>query len=238
MKELLFGARLTLAGGRTGHRPHADHRARRRARRGGAAARRVAADDPRRARRRANRRATLVPPNDRVPPARGLRAHEFQGEASAGRLLQAERPGADLPPGLPRLPAPGELFVSPALADLLATPDGRRVLAPRLPGTDRRHDRRGRAARAARARVLRGRGRPRRGRAGGRVARFGTTRRRAPLDPALVLLVVIALVALLIPVGVIVGAAVRTGGEDRDRRLAALRLDRRRPADGAADRGR
>ena len=52
------------------------------------------------------------------------------------------------------------------------------------------------------------------------------------------LLVVIALVALLMPVGVIVGAAVRTGGEDRDRRLAALRLDRRRPADDAADRGR
>ena len=58
----------------------------------------------------------------------------------------------------------------------------------------------------------------------GRVARFGTTGDAAQLDPALVLLVVIALVALLIPVGVIVGAAVRTGGEDRDRRLAALRL--------------
>ena len=52
------------------------------------------------------------------------------------------------------------------------------------------------------------------------------------------LLVVIALVALLIPVGVIVGAAVRTGGEDRDRRLAALRLIGADQRDGAADRGR
>ena len=34
----------------------------------------------------------------------------------------------------------------------------------------------------------------------------------------------IVLVALLLPVAVLVGAAVRTGGEDRDRRLAALRL--------------
>jgi len=55
----------------------------------------------------------------------------------------------------------------------------------------------------------------------GRVERFGVTGEGAQLDPALVLLVVIALVSLLIPVGVIVGAAVRTGGEDRDRRLAA-----------------
>ena len=38
------------------------------------------------------------------------------------------------------------------------------------------------------------------------------------------LLIVIALVGLLIPVGTVVAAAVRTGGEDRDRRLAALRL--------------
>ena len=39
-----------------------------------------------------------------------------------------------MPPGLTRLPRPGELFVSPALRELLRTPDGRRVLAPRLPG--------------------------------------------------------------------------------------------------------
>lgn len=41
---------------------------------------------------------------------------------------------APVPPGIPRLPRPGEVFVSPALADLLASRDGS-LLAPRLPGS-------------------------------------------------------------------------------------------------------
>ncbi|MGZ8475646.1 MAG: FtsX-like permease family protein [Candidatus Limnocylindria bacterium] len=41
---------------------------------------------------------------------------------------------APAPPGIPRLPRPGEVYVSPALADLLAGPDGP-LLAPRLPGS-------------------------------------------------------------------------------------------------------
>jgi cell division protein FtsX len=41
---------------------------------------------------------------------------------------------APVPPGIPRLPQPGEVYVSPALAALLAGPDGS-LLAPRFPGT-------------------------------------------------------------------------------------------------------
>ena len=44
------------------------------------------------------------------------------------------------------------------------------------------------------------------------------------LDPVLLLLVVIILVVLLLPIAVLIGTAVRFGGEHRDRRLAALRL--------------
>ena len=57
-----------------------------------------------------------------------------------------------------------------------------------------------------------------------RLTHFGSDAAPAALDPVLTLLVVIVLVALLLPVAVLVGSAVRTGGEDRDRRLAALRL--------------
>ena len=117
------------------------------------------------------------------------------------------------------------MFVSPALRDLLATPDGRRLLAPRLPGRV--------AGTIAPAGLLgptdlafyAGTDALRAG-AGGvrRLDHFGATGARAGLDPVLTLLIVIVLVALLLPVAVLVGAAVRTGGEDRDRRLAALRL--------------
>jgi hypothetical protein len=225
VRELLLGARLTLAGGRTGllrtliaafgiglgvaalllaaalPTIHGERQQRQMARDY------VTAD--------ADRPGTLLLGNVQT---------EFRAERVSGRLLQAESPGAPVPPGLERLPAPGELFVSPALRALLETPEGRRGLAPRLPGKV--------AGEIAPAGLL-GPGElgfyaGARGLAvGGPVMRIESFGYRGPgqsLDPVLALLVVIALVALLIPVGVVVGAAVRTGGEDRDRRLAALRL--------------
>ena len=144
----------------------------------------------------------------------------FRSRDVRGRLLQ----GAVFPPGLPRAPRAGEVFVSPALRDLLATPDGRRLLAPRLPGRV--------VGTIAPAGLLgptdlafyAGTDALREGAGVRRLDHFGATGARAGLDPVLTLLIVIVLVALLLPVAVLVGAAVRTGGEDRDRRLAALRL--------------
>jgi hypothetical protein len=144
----------------------------------------------------------------------------FRGRDIRGRLLQ----GDAFPPGVPRAPGPGEMFVSPALRDLLATPDGRRLLAPRIPG---------RVAGTIAAEGLIG---PTdlafyagvsdlaEGPGVRRLDRFGSNAAPSALDPLVALLVVIVLVALLLPVAVLVGAAVRTGGEERDRRLAALRL--------------
>ncbi|MGD6540559.1 FtsX-like permease family protein, partial [Xanthomonas citri pv. citri] len=43
-------------------------------------------------------------------------------------------------------------------------------------------------------------------------------------DPVLILLILVVFVVLLMPVAVFIAAAVRFGGERRDRRLAALRL--------------
>ena len=233
---LLFGARLTLAGGRTGIVRTLITAL------GvglGVAALLLAASLPTiHAERQARAQARDLVPSDSGPLLVGFVHTEFRGEDIRGRLLQAERAGADLPPGISRLPAPGELFVSPALADLLATPDGQRVLAPRLQG---------RVVGTIAADGLLG---PHElgfyagaddlvdGGPVGRVARFGTSGEGTQLEPTLVLLVVIALVALLIPGRRDrrrSGAHRRGGPRPAARRAAA---HRRRPADDAADRGR
>jgi hypothetical protein len=55
----------------------------------------------------------------------------YRGQPIRVRLLQSAGPQAPVPPGLDRLPRPGEIVVSPALADLLDSPEGE-LLRPRL----------------------------------------------------------------------------------------------------------
>jgi hypothetical protein len=222
VRELALGARLTLAGGRAGL-----------LRTGatavavglGVAVLLVAASLPAMRGGHVARGDARVA-TDRAAPGPGtvLVAEvptEFRGRQVKGRLLEPGGPRAPLPPGLIRMPRPGEVFVSPALRDLLATGDGHRLLAPRIPGRV--------AGTVAPPGLLgpselafyagaRGLGEDAR-----RVDHFGTS---VPSETSAVLgvLTVIVLVALLLPVAVLVGTAVRTGGEDRDRRLAALRL--------------
>jgi hypothetical protein len=148
---------------------------------------------------------------------------DFRSRGIWGRLVRVEGPRAPVPPGVAVLPGAGEMVVSPALRDLLATPDGR-LLAARFGG----------------ARVV--------GTIGDagltgpaelafylgsdtlteddadRISAFGIASSGEGLSPVLMLLVVMIVVVLLLPIAVFVGAAVRFGGERRDRRLAALRL--------------
>ncbi|MFF9178846.1 ABC transporter permease [Streptomyces sp. NPDC014793] len=145
-----------------------------------------------------------------------------------GRLLEPEGARAPLPPGLGRFPAKGEMVVSPALRDLLSS-DGARLLRERLPyrvvgtigesGLIGSHE----LAYYAGAKGLDPDA------DGGvrvdRLTRFGDphpTTEKA--DPVLLLMVLVVFVVLLMPVAVFIAAAVRFGGERRDRRLAALRL--------------
>ncbi|MEU9302943.1 FtsX-like permease family protein [Streptomyces sp. NPDC048269] len=143
-----------------------------------------------------------------------------------GRLVQPEGPDAPLPPGLKKYPGPGELAVSPALDRLMKTDEGK-LLRERLDGkivsiigdaglvgpgdlyyyagTDRL------AAQTDGPYVQ-------------RITAFENTVEAPPLDPVLALLVLLVFVALLMPVAVFIAAAVRFGGDRRDRRLAALRL--------------
>ncbi|WP_333773284.1 FtsX-like permease family protein [Streptomyces sp. IBSBF 3136] len=151
----------------------------------------------------------------------------YHGADVRGRLVEPEGPRAPIAPGLTRYPAPGDMVVSPALKRLLGSADGR-LLRERLPyrvtgtigesGLIGSHE----LAYYAGAKDLA----PRiNGWQTARITSFGNPN-AAPshTDPVLILLVLVVFVVLLMPVAVFIAAAVRFGGERRDRRLAALRL--------------
>lgn len=151
----------------------------------------------------------------------------YRGQDIEGRLLKPEGPGAPLPPGLKAFPAPGELAVSPALRELLRSPGGA-LLRERLDG--RISAVIGDAGLTGPAELVYYRGAdslPATGPGEFRVRRvtgFAPAPERAELSPVLMLTVLLTFVALLLPVAVFIAAAVRSGGERRDQRLAALRL--------------
>ncbi|MFE3035455.1 ABC transporter permease [Streptomyces canus] len=152
----------------------------------------------------------------------------FRDTEVRGRDLEPEGPKAPLPPGVDKFPAVGEMVVSPALKKLLESPDGK-LLRERLPnriaGTIAESGLIGshelafyRGAEGLAAQGVNGV-------ATTRIAKYGTPYPSdSSSDPVLVLLVLVVFVVLLMPVAVFITAAVRFGGERRDRRLAALRL--------------
>ncbi|MCL8017968.1 ABC transporter permease [Streptomyces sp. AS02] len=152
----------------------------------------------------------------------------FRTQDVRGRLLEPEGSRAPLPPGVEKFPAKGEMVASPALKRLLESDSGK-LLRERLPyritGTIQKSGLIGPSELAYYASGS--------GMAGHlsngsieRIDYFGPSSGTPDdeLDPILILLVMIIFVVLLLPVGVFIAAAVRFGGERRDRRLAALRL--------------
>ncbi|MGW1616424.1 ABC transporter permease [Streptomyces sp. NPDC002285] len=143
-----------------------------------------------------------------------------------GRLIEPEGERAPLPPGVESFPGKGEMVVSPALKDLLAS-DGAKLLRERLPykitGTIGESGLIGSHELAYYA-----------GASGLRLTDFSPVHRLTEYgkpdatpertDPVLLLMILVVFVVLLTPVAVFIAAAVRFGGERRDRRLAALRL--------------
>lgn len=144
-----------------------------------------------------------------------------------GRLLDPDGARAPLPPGVREFPPAGAMVVSPALKELLDSDRGE-LLRERLPydvvGTIGEQGlvgsrelayyagAEGLAERIDRSMVA-------------RIDAFGgPDQPETELDPVLLLLVLVVFVVLLMPVAVFIAAAVRFGGERRDRRLAALRL--------------
>jgi hypothetical protein len=147
----------------------------------------------------------------------------FRDDAIDGYVVQPEGPDAPVPPGVKRLPGPGELVVSPALRDLLESSDGA-LLRPRLPGRIAGIIADEGLTEPAEYFFYRGSDRLAGADNPTRVYGFGTAQEVPGNDPLLWLLIAVGAVVLLVPIGVFMAAAVRFGGERRDRRLAALRL--------------
>ncbi|WP_182113740.1 MULTISPECIES: FtsX-like permease family protein [unclassified Actinotalea] len=148
---------------------------------------------------------------------------DFRDDMIMVVLVQAEGPAAPAPPGVERLPGPGEIVVSPALARLLGSPDGALLegrWGEEVVGTI------GPAGLAGPDEYLAYAGTDVLEPAlSSRIDTWGSTSRGAGTrDVLLVLLGAVLLAVLLVPVLIFVATAVRFGGEARDRRLAALRL--------------
>ncbi|MDI6099499.1 hypothetical protein QLQ12_12925 [Actinoplanes sp. NEAU-A12] len=146
----------------------------------------------------------------------------FRDEVVRGRILRPEGDRAPAPPGVARMPAAGELFVSPALAALLDGPGGdvlRQRWSARVAGTIAPQG----LAGPDEVYFYLGSGTLTTDDGAERTASFGgggppTT------DPMIVLLAVVGAAVMLLPVLAFVTTAVRFGSESRERQLAAIRL--------------
>ncbi|MBC9717611.1 ABC transporter permease [Streptomyces sp. TRM66268-LWL] len=162
----------------------------------------------------AGERTLLVAQNDTM----------FRGEEVRGRRVKPEGADAVLIPGVAEYPADGEMLVSPALKELLGSADGkllRERLDSKIVGTI------GSAGLVGPAELVYvavdDTLRP--GDGVRRLDTIGVSEVQSErMDPVLLLIVLVVFIALLMPVAVFIAAAVRFGGERRDRRLAALRL--------------
>ncbi|MET1075221.1 MAG: FtsX-like permease family protein, partial [Umezawaea sp.] len=154
----------------------------------------------------------------------------FRGEEVAVTYVYATAADHPLPPGVDRLPGPGEVLLSPALSRLLDSPSGE-LLRPRfdgkrvgeLPRTVLGEPTALKAYVGADASFLEP------GTNAAPVERFGAAPGGGGGDggertPELMLLALLGAVVLLLPVFTFVATTARIAGAQRDRRLSALRL--------------
>lgn len=173
------------------------------------------------------RAAALVPtltPIAGVAPVRFADTNTtYRGTQIDGRYLIPTGRNGPVPAGLPRMPGPNEVVLSPALAALLASSEGA-LLRPRFPqrviGTIGMAGLAGSQdltfvaglAPALASPTMRS------------AYSFGVPLRVPPIGGLLRVMVALGAVALLIPVLIMLAMSTRIAGAQRDRRLAALRL--------------
>ncbi|GAA1463964.1 ABC transporter permease [Nocardiopsis exhalans] len=164
------------------------------------------------------------------PPAAGddtllfrIADTDYERNPIHGRIVRAEGSDPPLPPGVTEIPGPGEIVLSPALADLLDDPE-HEVLQRRFDhtvigevgpeGLMGPHE----------LVYYLGDGELTLDNAGNRMTSYGGEPGPRGDEPVILMLGVVGVVVMLTPVVVFLGSAVRFGGEQRDRRLSALRL--------------
>ncbi|WP_438291969.1 FtsX-like permease family protein [Streptomyces sp. HUAS TT7] len=148
---------------------------------------------------------------------------EYRDDTIGGKVLRPANADPVLPPGLTSIPAPGTMAVSPALRDLLDSPEGE-LLRQRLPYEITRTIGDAGLVEPSELYYYAGSATLSADTGASSAAGFGNIGEREPLDPMLVVLVILICVVLLMPVAIFIATAVRFGSERRDRRLAALRL--------------
>jgi hypothetical protein len=147
----------------------------------------------------------------------------FRGNTITVDTLQKTRRRPLLPPGTTSLPEPGQMLVSPALEKLLRSDQGaalRRRLDSKIVGTIAPSGLAGPAELFAYRGSNDLRDRP----YATPVSSFGVKGDNDYQGPIISILVILMVVALLLPIGVFVATASRFGSEQRNVRLAALRL--------------
>ena len=171
-----------------------------------------------------------LPPGDAQP--RLLMAggeDRFAGQPLVRIFLAPLTADAPTPPGLTRLPGPGEAYASPALADLLArTPADQ--LAPRIGRVVGTIGPEGLRSPQELVAVIGADPSSLTGKGAEAVTSFRTTSLPPDLPPAAILILVLAVVGALAPVAVFVATATRMAAARREQRLAALRLIGATPA--------
>ncbi|WP_436492652.1 FtsX-like permease family protein [Actinokineospora sp. HUAS TT18] len=161
-------------------------------------------------------------PVEGVAPLRAVGwSTDFKTVGISVSTMYATGSTSPVPPGIPAVPGPGEMYVSPALADLLAA-DGSAELRERFP-----HKVAGiidQAGVTAPDTLLAYVGGTHNTANVRDYYSFGVPIDSAPMDPGLLLLVLLGSVALLVPVFIFITASTRIAGAERDRKLSALRL--------------
>jgi ABC-type lipoprotein release transport system permease subunit len=179
---------------------------------------------------RADRRDASMPNGQPVASVSPTYYHsnnsEFRGQRVDMNFVRGTAPDSPRPEGLPALPKEGEMYASPALAELLGSDEGE-LLRPRFPekivgtldqdlvrmpgdlvawiGLDETHV----SDEYGLVRATYG---------------FGWDQPPSDLNLGLLTMLLIGAVVVLLPLFIFVGSTSRIAGAERDRRLSALRL--------------